>query len=1156
METRARARLAHLLAPLVCAASASAQAAAWTTLEVLRATSEEGATLRVLEDGSILAEGANPATDVYVIELQGKLSEVQALRLEALCRDGASGPGPGRSASGNFVLSELEIDASPRPLARSERLLFASARADFEQVGFPLVSALDGNEASGWAISPELGKAHEATFVLAEPVRGEGRVRFSVTLRFRWGQAHSLLRLRWSAAADAERIQTRPSDDGWSQMQTRINTAIDRGIEYLLRHQELDGSWDFVIDAYRNGATALALYALLESGVPSTHPAVRRALEFLRCAAPAQTYSMACQLLALAAMEDAERDPWIQELALELLDWQLVGFGYPHGAEDISNTCYAALALRAAAQHGARIPARTWQNLAQFALRCQEPTRSSGDPAGFIYNEGNAATGARTANGIAILATCEEFLPEADPLRKEIELAMDRGLRWLAKNFSSTTDPSGDGYGKWVYYYLYGVERVGALLSRAEIGGHDWYREGARFLVDAQNGEGAWANAYGEPQPSTCFALLFLNRATAPATGTRKPAGLRSYGSDDPSKDVSLRAVGDTPLTLWISSFGTRALQDFRWPDDLEPGLRVLRVDYLLPDRALLPDAREGSVDWRYALKDPGPGFTEPGFDDSGWKIGRGAFGASRTRDVRVNTEWERAGLWMRHAFELDLANLVDPELVVRDEPVVAADSTVAEPALVCLYDESTRLVEHLGGGADDSVITPSADAVHGARSLRVEGVQRYREVVPGWQFRIARKPGPDEYRYVRFAWKKPDGGGIMVQLARNGGWGEGCVRYLAGPNELAFEPALQIAKSAPERWTVVTRDLYADCGEREGLLTGISFTAMAGVAFFDSVYLARSRSDFDGIEQQGIALETAREKELEPDETREVVPGESARLSIFVNGTLAFEGFAPTRGIESVPTLASLETLLCTGRNVIAVHARDAGDRSIDLGLRGSLPIARITGRADRASEDERFSTRVVFPRPGRYPITARVRVGLPGLEPDAQATHDLFSAPLIVDVLEASHPDLLAYASDSERNLLLGAGVEATASSTLAGWGPARAVDGLLALGWLSNDGDAHPSLSLVLARPVRANRIQLLPTVTDDPARTARIARFELSIDRGEPQVLVMDPSDTSKTAWAFSTARMVRRIDLRVLDRTPGRVGLDAVGWAEIELQLTK
>lgn len=72
--------------------------------------------------------------------------------------------------------------------------------------------------------------------------------------------------------------------------------------------------------------------------------------------------------------------------------------------------------------------------------------------------------------------------------------------------------------------YLYGLERAGDLLGLRFFGKHDWYREGAEFLIGAQQAGGSWPgvakgapNAHGETELlRTCFALLFLKRATIP----------------------------------------------------------------------------------------------------------------------------------------------------------------------------------------------------------------------------------------------------------------------------------------------------------------------------------------------------------------------------------------------------------------------------------------------------------------------------------------------------------------------------------------------------------------------------------------------------------------------------------------------------------------
>jgi hypothetical protein len=69
--------------------------------------------------------------------------------------------------------------------------------------------------------------------------------------------------------------------------------------------------------------------------------------------------------------------------------------------------------------------------------------------------------------------------------------------------------------GGFYYYYLYSLERVGALTARKYVGKHDWYREGADELLKRQLPNGAWPGEMGEDElVNSCFALLFLRRAT------------------------------------------------------------------------------------------------------------------------------------------------------------------------------------------------------------------------------------------------------------------------------------------------------------------------------------------------------------------------------------------------------------------------------------------------------------------------------------------------------------------------------------------------------------------------------------------------------------------------------------------------------------------
>jgi hypothetical protein len=53
------------------------------------------------------------------------------------------------------------------------------------------------------------------------------------------------------------------------------------------------------------------------------------------------------------------------------------------------------------------------------------------------------------------------------------------------------------------------------LYDTALIGNHDWYLDGARELLAAQAANGSWdASHFKHPTWDTCFAILFLKRAT------------------------------------------------------------------------------------------------------------------------------------------------------------------------------------------------------------------------------------------------------------------------------------------------------------------------------------------------------------------------------------------------------------------------------------------------------------------------------------------------------------------------------------------------------------------------------------------------------------------------------------------------------------------
>ena len=96
----------------------------WDVPEVKAARSSGGATLTSQADGSVLASGKNPDTDTYEVFAWTPLEKITGLRLEALAHKSLSKNGPGRTKdNGNFVLSELKVEAVAADSAAVEKLL-------------------------------------------------------------------------------------------------------------------------------------------------------------------------------------------------------------------------------------------------------------------------------------------------------------------------------------------------------------------------------------------------------------------------------------------------------------------------------------------------------------------------------------------------------------------------------------------------------------------------------------------------------------------------------------------------------------------------------------------------------------------------------------------------------------------------------------------------------------------------------------------------------------------------------------------------------------------------------------------------------------------------------------------------------------------------
>jgi len=325
---------------------------------------------------------------------------------------------------------------------------------------------------------------------------------------------------------DMTRLQAQPAQQLTAE---QVRAAIEGGIKYLLTDQNgQNGYWN-EIPRYPGGVTSLCTLALLNSGVKPSHPQIQKALAYIRKFEPTQTYSTALQTMALCAanprqdlVQIQKNVNWLESIQQPEGQWS---YAAPAGGDN-SNSQFAVLALHEAERAGATVRRETWEKAAAYWKSCQNPGGSWG------YQKGwDIGLGSMTCAGIAATVICDGRVDSPNATIRnglvqccqpqEEDDSLDRALTWLGNNFSVRRNPGRRGQGStWHFYYLYGLERVGRLTAKRLIGEHDWYREGAEFLVSTQDplqhywvGQG---HAETRPHIATALALLFLSKGRRP----------------------------------------------------------------------------------------------------------------------------------------------------------------------------------------------------------------------------------------------------------------------------------------------------------------------------------------------------------------------------------------------------------------------------------------------------------------------------------------------------------------------------------------------------------------------------------------------------------------------------------------------------------------
>ena len=97
----------------------------WTVLQDLVVQGPPGMTFTNLPDDSVLAGGVVPGQGVYEVSAATNLSGITGIRLEVLKDPSLPAGGPGFYANGNFMLTEIQLNAAPVPEPATRALLFA-----------------------------------------------------------------------------------------------------------------------------------------------------------------------------------------------------------------------------------------------------------------------------------------------------------------------------------------------------------------------------------------------------------------------------------------------------------------------------------------------------------------------------------------------------------------------------------------------------------------------------------------------------------------------------------------------------------------------------------------------------------------------------------------------------------------------------------------------------------------------------------------------------------------------------------------------------------------------------------------------------------------------------------------------------------------------
>ncbi len=345
----------------------------------------------------------------------------------------------------------------------------------------------------------------------------------------------------------------------WAQDQKQWNETVDKGVVFLKKSQDANGSWS---EKKSPGITGVILTGLLETGqVAPDDELVAHALKYIESLinpkdkhiagnnprVQLQNYVTCVNLMALKA---ANSDKYKSVIAnatefLKKLQWDdgegkspgddfFGGAGYDSKSRpDLSNTQFFLDAMKAA---GVPPDDPAYKKALVFVSRCQnfkseyndQPWAGKINDGSFIYSpaaggqtkadnpEGLLLSyGSMTYAGIKSMIYCG--VSKDDP-------RMKKALEWIKKNYTVDHNPGMPKAiaGRGLYYYYHTMAKCLDVMGIDELEDaqgvkHNWRADITAALAKRQRPDGSWINENdrfmeGDPNLVTGYALMALSR--------------------------------------------------------------------------------------------------------------------------------------------------------------------------------------------------------------------------------------------------------------------------------------------------------------------------------------------------------------------------------------------------------------------------------------------------------------------------------------------------------------------------------------------------------------------------------------------------------------------------------------------------------------------